>query len=528
MSKQVLVDPSDYPDWTRPVSIIGYTIVSLPIDIVAQTIGNISIDIAAQTLAQLNVNIAAAAVTLNVAIQSSAVTLNVAIQSSAVTINVATAVGEHVDTDIKSSIQLDINIAASAVTLNVDITAQTVGNLTIDIAAQSMGNLAINIAASAISLNVKTAATEHVDTDIVSSVQIDINIAASAVTLNVDITAQTVGNLNVNLAASAITLNVDIAAQTVDLNIKTSGGTNIVIDQLTQTAYLEDRRLLSNNGATPSWGSSAGANRAGKFFSRGCRGFIYTIEAYCKDAGAAGGTITVYIAPYIGAGYFYSANITVPAEGTAAWRLATFNLMWQYDSLFIWILTSSTDIQYAYDAVEKPDGYVSGDSGVTWAYQTLRRWFRAPLKAMTVGDLNVSGTLNVIEIPSVAARSVSSATAVPHNTETKLLEVVGSGTLLEAIIEFTTTEDPTSTKVYAMYVYADGNLAKLFSNQQATQSETATSGRCCCGEFVKLTTAFDLFLRMPIKFRRVLKLYALQTSGAQINCTGWLTPNLIK
>ena len=322
--------------------------VTVNVDITAQTVGNINIDIAAQTVGNINVNIAASAVTLNVAIQSSAVTLDINIVSSAVTLNIKTAVGEHVDTDIVSS-----------VTLNVDIVAQTVGNISIDIAAQ------------------------------------------------------TVGNINVNIAAQAANVNVDIKAQTVDLNVKTSGGVNLVIDKLTQTAYVEDRRTLENNGTTAIWVNRTGDNRAGKFFPRGCRGFIETIGVYCKDAGAAGGTITVYISPHPSMGYIASADVTVPAEGPADWRSATFNRMWNYDSMFIFYVDSTADIKDARDSEEKPDWFDSADAGATWTAANYRGWVRAVMKAMTVGDLPVSGTVNTIEIPSVVATRQNPSLTVP-------------------------------------------------------------------------------------------------------------------
>ena len=328
--------------------------------------------------------------------------------------------------------------------------------------------------------------------------------------------------------SGTVTISGAVTITSGTVNIQTAGQTNIVIDLLKQEAYLDLRRTLTNPGSFESRAGITGNIREGKVFPWGARGFLYTVEVDCRNVDTAAHTITVYVAPYIGAGPVYSANITVPASSGDAWRAATVNKMWNYVSLFIFVVADDPNVQIIRGTGTDPDAYHSTDAGATWTDQDYQWWFRAIMKGQEVGVLPVGGTLNVVEVPSVATRAVSSATAVPHNTQTKLLEVVGSGTLLEAIIEFTTTVDPDLAKVYAMYIYADGNLAKLFSNQQATQSQIATFGRCCCGEFYKMTTAFDLFLRMPIKFRRNLKLYALQTSGAQINCTGWLTTNIIK
>jgi len=97
---QTVKDPVGYPDFTRPVSITGYTITSLPIDIVAQTITTLAVDITAQTLAQLNVNIAASAVTLSVDITAQTLAqLNVNIAAQAVDLNIKTAGGTNIVID---------------------------------------------------------------------------------------------------------------------------------------------------------------------------------------------------------------------------------------------------------------------------------------------------------------------------------------------------------------------------------------------------------------------------------------------
>ena len=322
--------------------------------------------------------------------------------------------------DIVSSVQIDMNIAASAVTLNVAIQSSAV-------------TLDINIVSSAVTLNIKTAVDEHVDTDIVSSVTLNVDIVAQTVgNISIDIAAQTVGNIAVNIAASAVTLNVNLQSQTVDINIKTSGGVNLVIDKLTQTAYLEDRRTLSNNGATPTWIAEVENNRRGKFFPRGCRGFINTIDVYCKDAGVAGGTITVYISPHPSIGPVAQTYISVPTAGPPTWRPATFNRMWNYDSMFIFVVCSGVDIQFAHDAGTPLDEYRSLDLAATWVSTNFRSWFRVVMKAMTVGDLPVSGTLNVIEIPNLGGARQNVLITVPAASIEYDTVQPGSGRLLVA------------------------------------------------------------------------------------------------
>jgi hypothetical protein len=245
----------------------------------------------------------------------------------------------------------------------------------------------------------------------------DINLKTSSITLDVNVknTSITVtgtvaisGTPDVNLKSSTITLDVNIKSQTSAISISgavtitsgavtvsTAGGTNIVLDVLTQGAYTERRSAIANNGVASGYAAKTGNDRSGKFFPRGCRGFLTTIYAYCKDAGAAGGTITVYVAPYIGAGAVASADVTVPPGSPAGWLAATFNRMWNYDSLFIWFKSSTADMQMAYDAGSPPDVWNSADAGVSWTF-SLGRWhFSVSMFGETCGDVPVSGTVSL-------------------------------------------------------------------------------------------------------------------------------------
>jgi len=399
---------------------------NIPIDIKAQTIGNIGIDIKAQTLTTLNINISSqSAFNLNVNLAASAITLNINISS-------------------QSAFNLNVNIAASAATINVNITGSTTIN--VNISSQSAFNLNVNIAASAVTLNINISSQ--------SAFNLNVNIAASGVTLNVNITGSTTINvnitgsttLNVNISSitAGVTFNVNITGSTtinvsvtssVAINIQTTGGTNIIIDKLTVGAYTERRSTLSNNGATPtSWLSITGVNRRSKFFPRGCRGFIWKASIYCKDIGVSGGTITLSFAPNVGMGAIFSATVTVPAGGAAAWREIAINRAWNYDSMHVSILMSSADIQVAYDS-DSPDDYGSGDSGATWYREIQRWWLTVDLIGETVGDIPVSGTINTVEIPNLLSKQNYTLLELAASEDKYATAIEGTGTLLYAMWE---------------------------------------------------------------------------------------------
>ena len=193
----------------------------------------------------------------------------------------------------------------------------------------------------------------------------------------------------------------------------------------------ERRSILSNNGKTPAWTNRTGKNRFSKFFPRGCRGFIDTIDVYCYDAGVAGGTITVYISVQPSMGYTATANVVVPPGGAAAWRSANFDRMWNYDSLFIFVVGSTADMKWAYDVAIPYDGYSSADDGATWIHENHRMWFRVVMKGETAGDVPVSGTINNIEIPNEGVSSgLVNLPAVAQGTTQYDNERFGSGKIL--------------------------------------------------------------------------------------------------
>lgn len=529
----------DLPDWQIPISIAGITIASIPIDIVAQTIGVVRIDITSQTLGVVNVNIAAiGVVTMNVNIVGSVqLNVNIAAQTLAqVNVNIAA-----------SAVTLNVNLAASAITLNVNITGSI--QLNVNIAAQTLAQVNVNIAASAITMNV----------NITGSIQLNVNIAASAITLNVNLASSAITlNVNISSVAGGVTFNVNITGSvalnvnatevgvwnvnanitgsvalnvnvtgSVAINIQTSGGTNIIVDQLTQSAYTERRSIISNNGVVPAWDWSLNTSSfVGKSFPRGCRGWIDTIDVYCKDNGVGGGTITVYIAPNIGMGAITSVVIAVPAGGAAAWRSASFGRMWNSDSIFIWIVGSTTDMYYAFDAAN-PDSFYSTDDGLTWADWINRYWIRIDLKSETIGDVPVSGTINNIEIPNSISTKQQTALVVPFSNELYDTVQYGSGKLL--IATFRTVSDA-SRNVLRPRIRCDGNQVlphDLSIGSWYLNVITATTPGITIGVWSVGTTTYVVIVTLPYTFKRTLEVGFFNEDGGT-NYTGYVAYSYTK
>lgn len=180
------------------------------------------------------------------------------------------------------------------------------------------------------------------------------------------------------------------------VTVSTVGGTNIILDKLTQEAFLERRPIIKNdNGvvtptAPPSNVTGNAALYIGKLFPRGCRGFLHALYIYCKRTGA--GTVTLSFAPYVGDKAVASVTITPSADWD--WQHALYDFPWSFDSLFIWISACSADVNVGYDAVSY-DMLTSIDSGITWTTANYRLYAVAIMAGSTVGDVTIGGTVSL-------------------------------------------------------------------------------------------------------------------------------------
>jgi len=210
------------------------------------------------------------------------------------------------------------------------------------------------------------------------------------------------------------------------LDVETSTGLNLMIDQITQDAYLERRSTVANdNGvvAPDAPPASIGIAYRGKFFTRGCRGKIEQIQLYCIRA--AGGTIRLAYTPHPCIGPI--GTVTITPGATWGWAAADIEEMWNYDSLFIYVEYCGPDVDYGYDAVQPYDGHRTTDAGVTWADQNERPFIRVVYTGETVGDVPVSGIINNIPIPSVSSRLLDLDAPVAADSERAMVVLYGAG-----------------------------------------------------------------------------------------------------
>jgi hypothetical protein len=329
--------------------------------------------------------------------------------------------------------------------------------------------------------------------------------------------------LNIKLASVGdVTLNVSITG-TPTVNIQTSDGANIVIDKLTQGAYTERQSILANNGATASMATGNYTTKKGKFFPRGARGFIRYIDIYCDNTDIASHTLTVKLSPMPGMGPVAVFTLSVAAGSSAAWRTIWVNRFWNYDSLFIWVISDSDSYgNIGIDTGSPYDLYGSTDE-VSWSFSTYRLWVRVGFSGETVGDLPVSGTVNTVEVPTLSSQLKGENVTVPAGTETTVVSTVGAGFCdMILCVVFAATY----SAVTEFRVYCDGKMA--LSYQPATLYSLGFAASTPGISLLKYTAdgTCCFLITKRFSFTRLFEVKAYNGSGAQ-SVTCYAYPSLI-
>jgi len=257
----------------------------------------------------------------------------------------------------------------------------------------------------------------------------------------------------------SVTISGAVTITSGAVTISTVGATNIVLDLLTQGAYTERRSTLSNDAGSGGTQEQVdvGANYyEGKFFPRGCRGFIHRIFWYAKNDSGSDQTITFGFAIKPSMGELFTVSTVLPDGATLAWQSITVNLPWNYDSLFIYM---KRYIWNTSDGVTPYDRYVTSDGGVTWAPTNHRDYYQVEINAQTVGDVPVSGTVNNIEIPNSASVIRDTVLTIPA-VSVKLDTIqYGSGKTIYVIFF---TADAGNLAMIDPLLYVDGVMALPF------------------------------------------------------------------
>lgn len=222
-------------------------------------------------------------------------------------------------------------------------------------------------------------------------------------TTSTDIVAQTISELKVDIIAQSIAqLGVNIAAQALDLDIKTSGGANIIIDKLTQSAYKPraDWETRNDNGVAtpdaPPSGIGDTTRHYGKFTPRSTVGTLQIVVVYCKGNGVD--TLSLGASTTPGGPELWAGTVT-PDNDVWNWKYVTSGIFWPYDSLHLYVKGIGANILIGYDSVSPYDMTRSDDNWDTFAAVAGRTYMYAKIRLSSEASVPVSGTITAILLP---------------------------------------------------------------------------------------------------------------------------------
>jgi hypothetical protein len=308
-----------------------------------------------------------------------------------------------------------------------------------------------------------------------------------------------------------------------NINVATAGGTNIIIDKLTQSAFTTRRQTIANVPTTHTAYDWATSFRMGKFYPRGCRGFINYVYYYGSSSGGTG-TVTLGFAPYPGGPRITTATITLPA--TAALAYAQPNYFWNYDGCFIYEISSTGTCYGDYDTSEPYDSFTWYNDQwirvlyVNGAWANGRIAISMGAEGLTVGEIPVSGTLNTIAIPNtVGSISHPAHSAINGGTTYDLLATIyGAGELCG--LNAYTQQDAGSTVTDAAQIIGivvDGTTYEIKASDVISVSRSNVVGSAAPFILTHITAASNIYawaITKNIPFQKSLRIYARNNAAA--------------
>jgi len=308
-----------------------------------------------------------------------------------------------------------------------------------------------------------------------------------------------------------------------NINVATAGGTNIIIDKLTQDATYGKARELAYDGVTttPSGYVALNLPRA-KIFARGAIGMIYRLQAWIKNVSGSAQTLTFHLCNQVGGARLYTGSASVPdaTDGLIdliyAYTTALKSFWWTYDKLIV-EFAANDNLSIAYGVYASDDGFVYYSGA--W-YAEYNPVVRCRVTGQDVGDLPVSGTLNTIAVPNtVGAISHPANNSINGGTTYELLATIyGAGELCG--LNVYTQQNAGSTVTDAAQIIGivvDGTTYEIKASDVVSVSRSNVVGSAAPFILTHITAASNIYawaITQKIPFQRSLRIYARNNAAS--------------
>jgi len=371
-------------------------------------------------------------------------------------------VAEEVEFTIKEVIgTVDVNIESVAGTVVFDVNVQ--GTVDVNIKSQETnitvtGTVDINAVASVVKIEPSEEAVFEIkpQAGVVFNISGDVNANITNETVDVNITNSSVtvvvqsGTINANITNTSINVNVqnkvdvEIKNASIDVNVtnsvlsvSVSGQASVSIDNASVYLNVQNEKYTGElkyfdftSDAPDLLSDYAGYG----VLIRNARGFLRDLRIKVKNLTSSNQTLTFCLSIDPTKPPIFEKDFTVPADLDGEWTVfGFFNIWWSYDTLFIYVKETNTNVQfYAKNVGWTSNAFVHYSAGVGNIN------FRIAVNILKTGShygtIPVSGTVNTINIPNRTARTEYSGPLSPSGWTTAI-DTEFIGTLRRIVIQ---------------------------------------------------------------------------------------------
>jgi len=313
--------------------------------------------------------------------------------------------------------------------------------------------------------------------------------------------------VNINIASQSVTMDVNIKAQEVTLNVKVEGTANVNIANAEVYLNVSQDEVfppeIVTEDSTPSNYVSLSANTRYGFFVKNVRCFIAAMWIWFRNNSGSDITVTVRIKLEPDGPTLREGTKTIPNGTDGFVQIIGGNGIWagfwnNYDVLFFEIIPESDGLEVGTGTAKLH--YYTGSywTGYYTIALKINRW------GIGKGIIPISGTVNTIQIPNVAADTGKITFSLGANESKTFTIVEGTGRFLQLRL-FATHQ------YVSVVIYCDGEAA-FYTMPDIGACVFAYGHESGVPYFVAKRVwtisegwGYIIFINLPLAFRRKLE-----------------------
>ena len=242
-------------------------------------------------------------------------------------------------------------------------------------------------------------------------------------------------------------------------------------------------------------------------------------QVFTDDASASPAPVNlpVYLKPTLSKGIVLSLTVTVPASQNG-WYTHSVLQDWAYDSCIIVIGSVTTDLDIYYATAGDSDAYLMTNANTVSSVQNRRYHIQVDMSCLTIGDIPVSGIINIIQIPNTLGDFFFNSQSLNGGETRDLIPLIyGSGKLLGFNLSLEKSGGTPDDGNALLHIVID-DKDKLVSILQinASSGYVTTSGNALFAilKYDDTNKNYAIALNAMIPFQKSLRVYIVNTAAS--------------